>query len=281
MYYQSLISPQSTYRACIGYFDSYPLHYHDEIEVFTVWKGFVHCTVNGTEYHLCTGDTLIIMRNVLHEVIRCSEDSLSMEIEFGYFMLGANFDYFDKKFLESPFFPKGTLPEEIDLSLHNIKRVLVAQSGNTPKEQWSVQGYIYQIAAQLVDVTVSGAPSDRTPLSNYITAMYPVLNYVREHYSEEITVDTAAALVGYDKAHFSKCFKRATGTSFHKYLNYYRINLACGYLSDQNLSINDISERLGYLSTKQFYRVFKEYMSISPTEYRRLEPSKRIYVKPR
>ncbi len=59
------------------------------------------------------------------------------------------------------------------------------------------------------------------------------------------------------------------GTSYQKILNDVRAELARDYLKKTNLSIDQISELIGFTETTTFRRAFKKWTSISPSEYRK------------
>ena len=48
-----------------------------------------------------------------------------------------------------------------------------------------------------------------------------------------------------------------------------RINQACKLLVQNELSVSDISENVGFLNLSNFNRLFKKMIGVSPTEFRR------------
>jgi AraC-like DNA-binding protein len=46
------------------------------------------------------------------------------------------------------------------------------------------------------------------------------------------------------------------------------MNLAAGYLRDEEITIRDIAERVGYESQASFTNAFKRVFSLSPREYK-------------
>lgn len=63
-------------------------------------------------------------------------------------------------------------------------------------------------------------------------------------------------------------FKELYGEPINKRVNRLRIKKAKEWLKKEYLSINFISEGLGFNSRTNFYRVFKEANGLSPEEYR-------------
>jgi AraC-like DNA-binding protein len=61
---------------------------------------------------------------------------------------------------------------------------------------------------------------------------------------------------------------KADRTSYQELLDKVRKELAVWYLSDRSLSIEVIAERLGYVDTSNFSRVFRRWFDSTPSEFR-------------
>ena len=86
---------------------------------------------------------------------------------------------------------------------------------------------------------------------------------------ENITVEEAAAVSGYEKSSFCRSFKNATNATFHNYLNMYRVKKSRVLLTETDDSISAISYRVGFTQHKNFCRLFKELNGVSPSDYRK------------
>lgn len=69
-------------------------------------------------------------------------------------------------------------------------------------------------------------------------------------------------------------YKAQTGTTMSKYIQTSRVELAKKLLLETELSINEITEQVGYEYALSFTRLFKKYEQVSPSEYRQI--NKRI-----
>jgi AraC-like DNA-binding protein len=92
--------------------------------------------------------------------------------------------------------------------------------------------------------------------------------YVRENYSEAITVSQAASMVGLTEFRFMKSFKKATGTTFVAYLNQLRLAQAQRLLVETNLSIADIAASVGFSDQSYFDRRFRLLYNQTPRQVR-------------
>ena len=94
------------------------------------------------------------------------------------------------------------------------------------------------------------------------------LTYIKEHFSEEITLDDVARQVDISPYYFSKLFKQEVGENFIEYLTQTRIAKAKEYLVNPKYSIKEICGLCGYSDPNYFSRIFRKYEGVSPSEYR-------------
>lgn len=92
--------------------------------------------------------------------------------------------------------------------------------------------------------------------------------WVREHYTEEITLDAAAQSMGISSYYFSRKVKTATGVTFLEYVTAYRIAQAKKRLLSTELSVAEIGRAVGYPDSNYFTKVFKRAEHCTPSQYR-------------
>jgi AraC-like DNA-binding protein len=97
-----------------------------------------------------------------------------------------------------------------------------------------------------------------------------VCRFIREHCTENISVEDAALEAGLSKYHFVRMFKQFTGVSFLTYLNRERIHIAEALLIEPNVTITEVAMRSGFGSLATFNRVFKEHKKCTPSQYKTL-----------
>jgi AraC-like DNA-binding protein len=92
--------------------------------------------------------------------------------------------------------------------------------------------------------------------------------YIREHFTEEISLGQVAKAVNTSTFYFCKMFKKFTGINFTEYLSRVRIENARNLLLNPNLRISEIAYEVGFQSLTHFNRVFKKIVGQSPSEFR-------------
>ena len=93
-------------------------------------------------------------------------------------------------------------------------------------------------------------------------------SYMQEHFSEKITLDDLASLTRYNRTYISTLFKETLGIRFYDYLIRLRITHALYSLKDDSLTLTDVALDNGFPDLKNFNRKFREFMHISPSQYR-------------
>ncbi|ACS99336.1 helix-turn-helix domain-containing protein [Paenibacillus sp. JDR-2] len=100
------------------------------------------------------------------------------------------------------------------------------------------------------------------------------LDYIRDHYWEDLTRDRLASMYGVSPEHFSRLFKRETGYSFTDYLCRIRIRRAQELLQlHPQKMMNEIAFLTGFHSEHYFSRKFKQIIGAAPSVYRSLPKS--------
>ena len=97
--------------------------------------------------------------------------------------------------------------------------------------------------------------------------------YVDANCFEKITLKQIAEKTFYNPSYLSRIFKQHCGKSLSEYVKEKRIIEAGKLLQSTELSVEIIMNTVGYTDKKQFYKNFKEFYMITPTEFRNKMPS--------
>lgn len=96
-----------------------------------------------------------------------------------------------------------------------------------------------------------------------------VWNYIKENYeSSALCLHDIAKYVNVSPAYLSALFKKNQKMSISDTITAVRIEAACQYLKNSNLSLKEISEKCGYANQYYFSTSFKKKMGVSPSGYR-------------
>lgn len=92
--------------------------------------------------------------------------------------------------------------------------------------------------------------------------------YITEHSREKFSLQAVADALYVNKCYLLRQFKARTGGTLLGYHNQVRCEQAKQMLADTALSISEVGETVGFVSSAHFAHVFKKTVGMTPTEYR-------------
>ncbi|NCB02614.1 MAG: AraC family transcriptional regulator [Spirochaetia bacterium] len=104
-------------------------------------------------------------------------------------------------------------------------------------------------------------------VSSYSPMIKQIVTYLTVHLSEDVRIEDLGRMHNTHISHISRKFKKETGMSIPAYVSIQRMSLAKLYFEDGEVSIKDVSQRLGFSDSNYFSKVFKRYCNQTPSEY--------------
>ena len=195
------------------------------------------------------------------------------QCEFIYFTiapesLSAQFEHILNKI------PPYTIADEAFLHLWKKQRTEYAES-QTPS--FEIQNDLNLISMLLIlskkEQSISASPVH----SVHQTMLFRAVCYMREHLSENISVNDIASYIGYSLSHFNYLFKKYTSHTPYSYFTFMRMCEAQNLLLKTTQPISTIAETLNFKNTGKFCEAFKKEFQITPGQFRKLK-EKELYL---
>jgi len=98
--------------------------------------------------------------------------------------------------------------------------------------------------------------------------MFKVLDYVNEHYREDIKIADIASTCFISETHLRRIFNSHMNMGLLEYINLIRVHKACELLSTSNDSVSLIASSCGFSSLATFNRNFAKYTNMTPLNWR-------------
>jgi AraC-like DNA-binding protein len=95
-----------------------------------------------------------------------------------------------------------------------------------------------------------------------------VKNYIDQHFSDTMSLEMLADLVGMTPAAFSRYFKLRTSKNVSEYVVDVRLGHAARLLVDTTDTVAEICWTTGFNTLSNFNRLFRKRKGCSPTEFR-------------
>ena len=127
------------------------------------------------------------------------------------------------------------------------------------------QTYLVQ-ALTLINRIVEQTPKSNELRDKSDSVVADVLNYINDHFGEDLSLDLLANKFFISKYHLSREFNRLVGTSVYRYIIQKRLAVA-RLLMGQGVPSTTVYQQCGFGDYSNFYRAFKAEYRISPKEF--------------
>jgi AraC-like DNA-binding protein len=95
------------------------------------------------------------------------------------------------------------------------------------------------------------------------------VSYITENFANnDLTLESAARAAHMSRYHFSRTFKKHTGSRFIDFVTELRMRRAQALLLQTDLPLSDICVKVGYRDLSHFQRTFKATFAVTPSVYR-------------
>lgn len=230
-------------------------HAHNKHQIIYTLSGTIHVVAGNESYFVPERRLVWIPANMEHELY-----SNSSQVSLVIFYLS-----FDERFDHG---------RKLNLSIYNTNMLLaenlkfiIAQGAHVSKKKdsnlyWYILGF-FNLLPQMNPETefllkTVVVPSD--------SRLYPVIEYMEQHMSENLRLEQLASLFGFSSRNLSRLFCDSR-LHFSSYLNHLRIMRAVELLTDGKTSMQEIAYNTGFSSPNNFNRVFRQIVGTSPKQY--------------
>lgn len=272
------LDPQFPFRILVNEGDILTTpHWHKEIEIIWIRSGTVNLGVSDHPILAVKGDVIVIGSGELHYVLASAQsERLVFQFDFSLFQELTIM----KNTGDSLFEMFASIENNSQVWDPDIHRKVVELLENINEEyerkeigySYAIKGYLCTLITlfyrSLKDTRTSLAAQNELQSHQVLQTMDDLFRYVEEHYAQVIRLEDVAEHIGFSTYYFTKFFKKNTGKTFINFLNEYRIEKAKWILLNEDLPILELMERTGFVSTKTFYRVFKQVTGSSPSQFK-------------
>lgn len=255
---------------------SFPLHWHSNAEIIMPVDGDYLVKTSRTAYHLQENEILILPPGELHE-LHAPSKGMRLILLFDTSHIGhyKGFSLLYSLLSQPLLITPDTMPAIFDELQSLLTSIAEEYANDDPLSEPSILALLIQffvLLARTVNELPASPAVPASPQSNkqreYVEKFNTVFDYIDHYYMEEISLESAAAKIGFSKFHFSRLFRQFTDTSFYDYLCLRRLRAAETLLLDPSLPITEVALQSGFSSISTFNRVFKKFKQCTPTEFK-------------
>lgn len=242
-----------------------PYHWHNEMEYGLVTRGNLLLKCNGKEYIIPENHGFFINTNVLHSMKLYGDATSYYSIAFHGDFLSLP-EQIRQKYVDPVMnnvqFPMVITEDKEFISL--LKKSIRCYEKKEEGYEFTFYNYVCALW-KYVYLNFLPPTKNEEKINQRIREM---LQFIAEHYHENIGVDEIAAHVGVSKRECFRSFKNQLNSSPNVYLHQFRMNRAAELLLMTDKKMNEIAKECGFFSAAYFSTKFKNVYGMTPKEYR-------------
>lgn len=226
-------------------------HFHKNFELVCVLDGLLTVTVNGRTEILSAGRFALILSNQIHSY-ECSNSSLYWVAVFSEDFVPEFAAAISQKQGKSISFSCSAETEAF------IREHLIQKEAPS---LYMKKACLYAVCDTFLSEIVLEDRKEKTDI-----LIGKIIDYLADHYSEDITLSALSQTFGYDYHYFSRLFRQNYQIDFCRILNDYRVEKAGELLRQGSMPITDIAYLCGFQSIRSFNRIYKQQNGRTPKQ---------------
>lgn len=247
-------------------------HAHEHCQIVKNYCGRVSYRIGGFDITLESGEVLIINSGTPHTWI-AMEPTVCLQL--GFYPQSLELNSYSRQYLPYICLVYGEGYPYVMITKEDTVFSKVSHAVDNIADAFRKKGLFYDayIHNQIVECSISLI--EKILGENYYhhpsgdnRLLGRILQYIDDNIMREIHIEDVAGAIGFNASYFSDYFKRKSGTTFKKYLNGRRLEIAAGYLKNTEMPVSDIVFLCGFGSMSAFYHNFASQYGLSPTVFR-------------
>ena len=246
-------------------------HCHDFYEMFFLADGNVTFLIDEEEYVMNREDILLLPPGIFHREIPGPGyyERIILRLNPWYLTrLSTRKTNLASCFVFSE--EKGYLLKAEPFERNRIRAVLYVllqeTKGNDFGKDILIESELKRLLIMMNRCQSLNIPAQKADTQEGGKNMQEILRYINQHYTENITLDLLCEKFYISKFYLSRSFERLTGQSIYKYILEKRMIMARQLLLFGERP-TEIYTLCGFTNYSNFYRAFKKYYEMSPSQF--------------
>lgn len=260
----------------IGTQNVFYLHWHREMEFLVVTQGTIEITVEETAYVLQPGECIFINSNMYHSARALTGEGCAFfAVVFSYEFLQTDLHtHFGRHYIRPVLKGKLGFIEKIQEDGDWQSAILKALYEINELDHMKLLEHELMLKTRMYAIwelcfnhakIIEGASLESSMNQERLE---PVLAYIAENYSYEITLKELADIIPMSEGQFCRVFRQTMNRTPVQYLMRYRIIQSCRLLIETDKKIAEIANLAGFNNISYYNKVFLSIVGCTPKEYR-------------
>lgn len=258
-------------------------HWHYEFQLTYVVRGTISVFFNQQTIELHEGQGIYINPEVLH-MIRDRYDSDAMFISLDVspkLLTSFPNSVFERSYVKPVFCSSAADAVILDPGVFWQKKILdevmsIEQDYKSRSFGWelAVSSSLYAIWKELVchlheSLAEHDAPAADGARMRRNQRIKEILSYIREHFTEKITLDEIAKRLHLSTNECCRFFKKNMNCTLFEYITEYRLSKSMELLEHTDLPVSQIAYESGFGSSSYFIEKFRKNVGMTPAAFRK------------
>lgn len=240
-----------------------PMHFHNEAELIYCLRGKLKIWIDGQVTILNAEDVYFINNNVPHATQSITNNEVIV------LQLSGEFFEKEKLFIQLNS-RKPVSSESVFFEIKELVREVFALHYSEERFAYLLeQSKILNLEFLLANYFHTDVDNTNRLALNRQKKVKKVIDIIKAHYIENISLNEVARLSGYSESYLSRMFRQNVGQTFSEFKQALCLEKAIDLMEKTDLNFAEIAFESGFPNEKSFRSVFKEVMKKTPREYKK------------
>lgn len=248
------------------------MHFHNLLEIGYCYYGDGDLVIEDDSYRFGSKMVSCIPANFLH--VTRSDANVVAFWEYMYI----NPEEILKSSHKSPQEIRGILEavnqkaffvrvEENPILATLVSAILEEMKYKNEYHQECVRGMVYSLLFEIA--RFNGKKAIRVSGRNGTLQLENAIEYVEQNYSSNFKIADLAHECHMSETHFRRVFQEKMNMTPIEYVNFVRIKKACELIDKTDISMEDVAQRVGFITPSTFNRNFRRIIGTSPYQWKK------------
>ena len=250
-------------------------HYHEDVEIVSLYSGKMAYSVNGKIIEMKKGDTIFVNSGCVHYSIAPEERLARYIIAVVHPKILCSSYAVEKKAV-NPIIHDKSVPyilfKKDDFESDDLMKAMFQLHDKAEGNEFLITKRFFEIWEIIMNRFTDAYRvhiEHMDEVDQHNQSFKDMMQFIAENYDETITLKCIANAGNVGTSLCNQIFNKLTGMAPIEYLMHYRSRKVAELLTSSSLPMGEIARVTGFSGASYMSEVFKRYHNISPREYRK------------
>lgn len=235
--------------------NDFPPHCHESVELLYLVEGEAITTSDMVQVPAKSGDIIVFNSNYLHEIR--ADRSICR-----YYCLIVGKDFCDHFGIPEVTYQQVICDAQAAQLFDGIIREMMEHK---PYYKQAVKAAALELMVHLSRCYSTENSLLSNDQSRRLSMVKESIRYIRQHFTEPLSIDRICREIGFSKFYFCRVFKEITGRTVNDYINFVRCSAAHKLLVSRKCNVGESAFRCGFRNLSHFSKTYRKYIGELPS----------------